>query len=172
MDAEPTVDVVRIPQDGRSVEIVTLLWMTVASFTTSASSQHEEHVTRGLDVCDSVYGLSYELTSHYGMLVDLGNMDPQQNPHDRYFQRGPFYMYKISDGARRHIPHALNKHFERAKAASDVYGHVHIYKAKQQGSGNERMTVEYENLDKSFINTAFEGKGLSASESLKWLSQQ
>ena len=81
-------------------------------------------------------------------------------------------MYKLSDGARMDLPGMLNRYFESAEGADDVYGNVFIFKVKRPALQSESGVVEYENLDQSFIDSAFKGKGISASESLRWLSKQ
>lgn len=65
----------------------------------------------------------------------------------------------------------LNEHFSRA-GAHDVYGTAFIFKVKQTASQSQSGALECENLDQSFIDSAFKGRGLSASESLRWLSRQ
>ena len=72
-------------------------------------------------------------------------------------------MYRFSHGARRVLSQKGNKHFGNAEGATGVYGHAFIFRVKRQASQGEGREVEYENLDKSFINSAFKGEGLSAS---------
>lgn len=62
----------------------------------------------------------------------------------------------------------LNRHFERAEGARDIYGSVFILKVKEVRIG----MIEYENLNGRFIDEAFKGRGISAGESLRWLSKQ
>ena len=174
MDANATIDVVHVPHNGLPMGIVTLPLMPTAGFgtVTSASNQHEEYLTRVPDVRNNRYAGSRQFARKYRELVDLGNMDPEQRPRDRYQQRGPYYMYKLSDGARMDLPGMRNKYFESPEGADDVYGNVFIFKVKRPALQSESGVVEYENLDQSFIDSAFKGKGISAGESLRWLSKQ
>ena len=174
MDAAKTVDVVHIPHNGGPMGIITLpLTLTTGFGTiTTGCDQHEKHLIKVPDVRDNRYAGSRQFARKYRELVDLGNMDPEQNPRERYQQRGPYYMYRFSDGARKDLPDMLNKNFERAEGANSVYGNAFIFKVKTSASQSESGVAEYDNLDLSFIDSAFKGRGLSASESLKWLSKQ
>ena len=171
MDAEATIDVVHIPHNGRRMGIATLPLMPTTDFGT-VTNRSERHLTTVPDVRDKRYAGSLQIAMMYRELVDLGDMDPEQNPSDRYHQRGPFYMYKLSVDARKDVPHMVNKHFMRAGGAVDVYGNAFIFKVKKPVPRSESGVIEYENLDQSFIDSAFKGRGLSASESLRWLSRQ
>lgn len=59
-----------------------------------------------------------------------------------------------------------------AEGAEEVYGDAFIFKVKEIELEHEREVAKYENLDKSHINSAFKGKGISAKETLIWLSLQ
>ena len=53
-----------------------------------------------------------------------------------------------------------NQHFRGVKGAGKVYGNAFIFKVKKPASQSEDRVLEYENLDKSFIDSAFKGKGI------------
>lgn len=170
MNVSATITVVQIPHNGSRMGVVKLPLMPTTGFGNTINTS-EHRLTTVPDVRDTRYAVSGEFARKYRELVDLGEMDPQQNPRDRYQRCGPYYMYKLSDGVRRHLPHVLNETFSRA-GADEVYGTAFIFKVKQSASQSQSGEVEYENLDLSFINSAFKGRGLSASESLRWLSRQ
>ena len=153
MGANATIDVVQIPHNRGPIGIITLpLTLTTGFGTiTTGCDQHEKHLTRVPDVRDNRFEGSRHFASKYRELVDLGDMDPEQNPRDRYSKRGPYYMYKLSCGARRDLPDMLNQCFEDA-GAYDVYGSAFIFKVKTPASQSKSGFAEYDNLDLSFIN--------------------
>ena len=171
MNAKATIDVVQIPHNGFGVGIVTLPLMLTTDFG-NVTSGSEGHLTRVPDVRNNKYAASHQVARTYRKLVDLGEMNPEQNPRDRYQQRGPYYMYRLSEDARRYLPDMLNEHFVRAEGAGRVYGTAFIFKVRVPASQSKSGEVEYQDLDQNFIDSAFKGRGLSASESLKWLSRQ
>ena len=174
MELYETVDVIHIPQSGLPLKIVTLPLMPTSEFrlTSSGSYQYERHLA---NVPGLLYG-EYEdwqlYASTYRELVNLGNLDPDQKPKDRFQQLGPYIMYIFSKVARTVMPGWWNKHFLSAEGAEEVYGDAFIFKVKEPELGHERAVAKYENLDKSLINSAFKRKGISAKECLIWLSSQ
>ena len=172
MDATATINAVHIPHNGFPMEIVTLPLMHAAEYgiLTSHSKYPEIYLTHV--PCLAQYTDWQFYGNRYRGLVDLGNMDPDQSCQERFQGDGPYFMYKFSRRARKVLTRHPNKHFESVEGAEEVYGNAFIFKVKRPASQSESGVVEYEDLDKSFIDSAFKGKGISASESLRWLSKQ
>ena len=170
MDANATIDVVHIPHDGLPIEILTLSLMHAADFkVTTSRSVHSERYLTYVPYLAQYIDWHFHSNIHRE-LVDLGNLDTDQSKQERFQGDGPFFMYKFSRGAWKVLKR--NKHFRSVEGAEEVYGNAFIFKVKKSASQSESGVVEYENLDHSFIDSAFKGKGLSASESLRWLSKQ
>ncbi len=164
-----TVDVVHIPDTGLPLKIVTLPLVPTARLKTTAGSHRcERYFSHVPDV--KVYGDWLRAADKYRELVDLGTLDPNQPAQQRSRQIGPYFMYKFSIDARVALSSFPNLHFKRAKGAEDVYGNAYIFKVKEPAF--ERGVVEFEDLDEDFIRSAFEGRGIAATESLEWLSRQ
>ena len=172
MDATVTIDVVRIPHDGLPMEIVKVPLMHAAEFkATSSRARHSERYLTYVPYLAQYIDWRFHANKHRE-LVDLGNLDPNRSNQERFQGGGPYFMYKFSRSAWKDLNRKRNKHFRSVEGAEEVYGNAFIFKVKKSASQSESGVVEYENLDKSFIDLAFKGKGLSASESLKWLSKQ
>ena len=171
MDATVTIDVVRIPHDGLPMEIVKVPLKHAAEFTaTNSRAMYSESYLTYVP-CLTQY-IDWHLHAKlHRELVDLGNLDPNQSKQERFQGNGPYFMYKFSLGAWKDLIQKPNKHFWSVEGAEAVYGNAFIFKVKKPAAQSESGVVEYEKLDKSFIDSAFKGKGISASESLRWLSK-
>ena len=90
--------------------------------------------------------------------------------HDPKFL-GPYLMYKSFNEDARKRPQAPNRHFLGLKNTESVYGSVYIFKLKNAMKPGDNSS-DYEDLDKSFIDSAFKGEGISNPESLRWLALQ
>ena len=103
MKGTETVDVIHIPETGLPVGIVTLplLRMTDLKTMTPCSRQHEIHLTQIPNLFNKKYTDWLDYAQEHRELVNLGNMDPKQPLDERCLQHGPYYMYKISNSARK-----------------------------------------------------------------------
>ena len=177
MELTETVDVIRIPEHSLPVEIVTVPLMRTAHFPAIAGETrlHERHLTHIPNLLGHNYQDWLEHAEKHRKLIDLGNMDPEQPLKDRLQRHGPYFMYKFPLEAQVVLPCRQNEHFVKAGVGQEVYGNAFIFKLKEpvveRGNGDAVVT-QLENLDKTSITSAFKGKGISAQESLKWLSAQ
>ena len=174
MDANATIDVVRIPYDGLPMEIVTVPLMHAAEYITT--SCHAVYSEKHLTYVPRLSGyIDWRIhASKLRELVNLGNLDPEQSRRERFEEAGPYFMYRFSSRACKALDRKRNEHFRNAKGAESVYGDAFIFKVKRPASQDEDRVVEYENLDKSFIDFVFKGKKgkfPSASECLRWMSK-
>ena len=174
MELYETVDVIRIPQSGLPLEIVKLPVIPTSEFgvTSSGSYQYECCFTIVPYLLCGEYEDWRLRASNYLELVNLGNLDPEQKPKDGFQQFGPYFLYKFPKIARSIMSGRWNKHFLSAEGAEEVYGDAFIFKVKVLAHENKSAVARYEDLDKELINSAFKGKGISAKESLIWLSSQ
>ena len=174
MDAKAKIDVVRIPHDGLPMEIVTVPLMYAGDFEhTNNRAKHSEEYLEYVPFL-SEYKDWYSYSNEYRELVNLGKLDPGQSKRERFQNPGPYFIYKFSRRAEKVLNGEKNKHFQNVEGAIGVHGNAFIFKVKRPGSKDEDRVVEYEKLDKSFIDYVFkgkEGKFLSASECLRWMSK-
>ena len=107
--------------------------MRTADFALLTTGAHhaERHLKTVPDIRDSKWIGSLRLAGKYRALVDLGNMDPEQSFKERYRQRGPYFMYKISETARKVYAGGLNRHFEPEEGFEDIYWNAFIFKIKE-----------------------------------------
>lgn len=170
---EPTVYVITIPSTGAPLEVVKLplIPYTHMEDATIESWACEKYLHRIPDLTGSIgWHLGYGGPKSHGTrrsLVDLGNMDLHQTPREGSKPRGPYFMYKCV--ADRKGP-TLNNWFEEA-GAGDVFGAAVIFKVKEPAF-DDHGEVVYDHLDRSWIENAFEGKGIAADDCLKWLAAQ
>lgn len=101
-----TVDVIRIPQSGLPLEIVTLRLMPTSEFGPAhgGSYQYERHLANVPNLLWCEYEDWRLYASSYRELVNLGDLDPDQKPKDRCQQVGPYFMYKFPKVARTVMP--------------------------------------------------------------------
>lgn len=176
-----TVDIIRIPEHSLPVEIVTVPLMRTAHLPTIAGQTrlYESHLTHVPNLLSNKYQDWWEYAEKHRELVDLGNMDPEQPLKHRLRQHGPYFMYKFPIDAQKVLAGRPNEHFMKAGIWQEVLGNAFIFKLKEPVGerrvverGNSDRAIQLENLDKTSITSAFNGKGISAQESLKWLSAQ
>lgn len=171
-----TVDVIRIPEYGLPVEIVTVPLMRTDHLPIITREPHpqERHLTHVPNLLNRNYQDWLKHAKKHRKLIDLGNMDPEQPFKDRLQQHGPYFMYKFPLAARVRLEDRQNEHFRRAGVGEEVYGNAFIFKLKEPvvGRRDGGVVTQFENLDEASITSAFKGKGISAEESLKWLSAQ
>lgn len=171
-----TVDVICIPEHGLPVHIVTVPLMRTAHFPpiTGETRLHESHLTHVPNLLGHNYQDWRKHAEKHRKLVDLGDMDPGQSLQDRLQRHGPYFMYKFPVDAQKVLPCRQNELFVKAGVGEEVYGNAFIFKLKEPvvERGDRDRVVHLENLDRTSITSAFKGKGISAQESLKWLSAQ
>ena len=107
------------------------------------------------------------------VLVDLGEMDPEQTQQARQENIGPYLMYTTSGADAMTVRGMQNRHFEVAGCVRPIYGNVFIFQLDPTPSDDIRKRYDrLADVDKGFIDFAFDRMGISCLSSLRWLAAQ
>ena len=163
------VDIICIPANGSPLNVIRVN-LRLAPLEVSgsvASSEYGFELLPDLVACADWDQKDWDSRT----LVDLGNMDPDERIAHHSKRLGPYLMYKSFSEDARKRPQAPNRHFLGVENIEPVYGSVYIFKVKNAMKPDDSSSI-YEDLDKSFIDSAFKRKGISNPKSLRWLALQ
>ena len=165
-----SVDIIRIPQSGAPLEIITVP-STLDFFLKPARSENTNTLEKRLMfIPDLDFFREWDMHANkYRELVDLGNMELDQPLKERLRLFGPYFLYRFPKSIAS-LTMKPNRHFEDVNGEQEVYGNAFIFKVKGPVEGDREAILE--DVNEADIGSTFKGKGISDAESLRWLSKQ